>query len=91
MEHGFSTDTENGTGIARFTRPVKYGRMVGVVTLPDGRVLNHALVRAGHAWWYAKYAASETDLQAMETEAREAGRGLWSGPIPCHCADSDGP
>jgi micrococcal nuclease len=60
----------------------KYRRMVGVVTLPDGRVLNEALLRAGHAWWYSKYAADATDLKAMESEARESRRGLWSGSNP---------
>ncbi len=28
----------------------RYGRTVGVVLLPDGRSLNHELVRAGLAW-----------------------------------------
>jgi endonuclease YncB( thermonuclease family) len=28
----------------------RYGRTVGEVILPDGRVLNHELVRAGLAW-----------------------------------------
>ena len=34
----------------------RYGRKVGIVTLPDGRVLNHELVKAGLAHWYAAYA-----------------------------------
>jgi endonuclease YncB( thermonuclease family) len=62
----------------------RYGRMVAVVTLTDGRVLNHALVRAGHAWWLSKYAPNDTDLQTMEAEAREESRGLWAeaNPLP---------
>src|SRR4051794_38635456 len=30
----------------------RYGRSIGVVTLPDGRKLNHELVRASFAWWF---------------------------------------
>ncbi len=33
----------------------RYGRTVGVVLLPDGRSLNHELVRAGLAWMYRRY------------------------------------
>ncbi len=29
----------------------RYGRTVGEVILPDGRVLNQELVKAGFAWW----------------------------------------
>src|SRR2546422_9117216 len=37
----------------------KYGRTIGEVTLLDGRVLNHELVKAGLAWWYRKYAPED--------------------------------
>jgi endonuclease YncB( thermonuclease family) len=40
-------------------RPVttdRYGRTVALVVLPDGRTLNHELVRSGFAWWFQKYA-----------------------------------
>ncbi len=30
----------------------RYGRTVGEVLLPDGRNLNHDLVKAGFAWWF---------------------------------------
>lgn len=62
----------------------KYGRMVAVITLADGRVLNHAVLRSGNGWWYAKYSPGETDLQAIEAEARAAKRGLWGSadPVP---------
>ncbi len=33
----------------------RYGRTVGEVLLPDGRSLNHELVRAGLAWMYRRY------------------------------------
>jgi len=32
----------------------RYGRMVANVYLPEGRMLNQELVRAGLAWWYRR-------------------------------------
>jgi len=32
----------------------RYGRTVADVFLPDGRSLNHELVRRGLAWWYKR-------------------------------------
>ncbi len=68
-------------------RPVgtdRYRRTIAVVVLPDGRLLNHEIVRAGYAWWYRKYAPRDAALERLESEAREGKRGLWSqsGPIP---------
>ncbi len=50
----------------------RYGRTVGVVLLPDGRSLNHELVRAGFAWWYRRYAPDDETLEQLEREARGA-------------------
>lgn len=58
-----------------------YGRVVGLVRLPDGRSLNRELVRAGLAWWYRRY-SSDQDLARLEAEARAARRGLWRDPQP---------
>lgn len=60
----------------------RYGRLVGEVLLPDGRNLNHELVRAGMAWWYRRYAQEDTTLAQLEAEARAARRGLWRDPHP---------
>jgi len=60
----------------------RYGRTVGVVLLPDGRSLNHELVRAGLAWWYWRYAPDDETLAQLEREARGAKRGLWADPEP---------
>ena len=62
----------------------KYGRTIGEVILPDGQNVNQELVRAGMCWWYRKYAPGDATLERLETEAREAKRGLWadSHPIP---------
>ncbi len=61
----------------------RYRRTVGVVLLPDGRSLNHELVRAGLAWMYRRY-TNDQSLSDLEQEARVAGRGLWvdANPIP---------
>ena len=57
----------------------RYGRTVGEVVLPDGKVLNQELVRAGLAWWYRDYAAGDLRL-ALLSGRRAAGRGVWSDP-----------
>ena len=59
----------------------QYGRIVGVVVLPDGRVLNEELLKGGLAWWYYRYSAEES-YQALETDAKRGRRGLWSDPEP---------
>ncbi len=61
----------------------RYGRTVGVVLLPDGRSLNHELVRAGFAWMYRRY-TNDQSLSDLEEEARVARRGLWADaePVP---------
>ena len=59
----------------------KYGRTLGDVILPDGRMLNQELVRAGLAWWYEKY-SKDPRLRDLQGEARLAKRGLWVYPDP---------
>ena len=51
--------------------------------------MNLRQVQAGLAWHYKKYAAEQSDVDRRlyadaETDARNAGRGLWqeSSPIP---------
>jgi endonuclease YncB( thermonuclease family) len=58
------------------------GRILAYVILPDGRSLNHELVRAGFAWWFERYAPQSHDLRQLEAEARAARRGLWADPDP---------
>ena len=60
----------------------KYGRTIGDVILPDGRNVNQELVREGMCWWYRKFAPGDATLERLETEAREAKRGLWADPHP---------
>lgn len=61
----------------------QYERLLAEVVLPDGRILNDEVVRAGLAWHYRQYSKSET-LQRLEQEARVAQRGLWQDddPVP---------
>jgi len=60
----------------------KYKRTLGDVLLPDGMNLNQELVKQGFCWWYRKYAPGDTVLEGLETEAREARKGLWADPQP---------
>src|SRR6476646_2132479 len=55
----------------------RWHRTVGEVILPDHRLLNHEVVRAGYAWWFRKYAKGDDVLQSLEDEARTAKIGLW--------------
>jgi micrococcal nuclease len=60
----------------------KYKRTLADVLLLDGTNLNQELVRQGFCWWYRKYAPGDTVLEGLETEAREARKGLWVDPHP---------
>ena len=60
----------------------KYKRTIGEVLLPDGMNLNQELVKQGWCWWYRKYAPKDTVLERLESEAREARKGLWADPQP---------
>src|SRR3954451_24685760 len=76
-----SKTTPFGTTLGvRVTGKDCYGRTLADVTLPDGRNLNHELVKAGYAWCYRRYAPHDRELERLEKEARDAKRGLWSDP-----------
>jgi len=76
-------ETNGQTVTIRPTDTDRYGRVVGVVILRDGRNLNAELVAAGMAWHYKRY-SDDTTLARLEREARKDRRGLWSqaDPIP---------
>ncbi len=59
----------------------RYGRTLGDVTLPDGRLLNRELVEMGLAWHYVRY-STDPELAAAEHRAREERRGLWADARP---------
>ena len=57
-----------------------YGRLLAFVRTPDGGIFNVVLVREGYATAYLKFPFDEKlrqELMAAETQARQAGRGLW--------------
>ncbi|MBS0414372.1 MAG: thermonuclease family protein [Proteobacteria bacterium] len=58
----------------------RYGRTVARVEC-NGQDASLEQVRSGLAWAYTKYLTDPAVAQA-ETEARAAGRGLWSDPNP---------
>lgn len=59
----------------------RYGRTVANVSV-NGLSLNQELVRAGLAWWYKRYAPNDATLARLESEARQAKRGLWADANP---------
>jgi micrococcal nuclease len=59
----------------------RYGRVIGIIILPDGRSLNEEMVRQGYAWHYKEY-AKDPVLAQLEVEARQNRRGLWEMPQP---------
>lgn len=63
----------------------KYSRTVGgVVSLPDGKIAQEELLRAGLAWVYPKYCPDCRQWKELQKEAREGKRGLWkeNNPVP---------
>jgi len=60
----------------------RYGRTIGVVFV-DGLNVNAELVKQGMAWVYRKY-TDDKRLYTLESEAKQAKRGLWldENPIP---------
>ncbi len=64
----------------------KYGRMVAIVTMADGRSLNEELLKNGLAWvhiYYCKEAICDR-WYSYEKEARKKKIGLWHdrSPVP---------
>ena len=68
---------------ARKTSTDRYRRTVAIVYLPDGRVLNEELLKAGLAWHYKKHDRNPRWAK-MEVAARKDRKGLWTlqNPIP---------
>lgn len=56
----------------------RYGRIVARVTCA-GVDANRAMVEAGMAWHYARY-SHDMALAALEAQARQERRGLWTDP-----------
>ena len=60
----------------------KYGRLLGYVWLPNGKLLNEELVRAGLATLFPteKNVKYKARLQAALVEAKKHKRGIWAKP-----------
>ncbi len=66
----------------------RYGRIVGKV-VRDGQDASLALIEAGYAWHFTRYAAEQSradraSYALAEAAARDARRGLWNqdAPVP---------
>lgn len=61
----------------------RYGRIVGLVILPDGKILNEELLKAGLAWHYTYYDKTQK-FARLERTAKRKKVGLWrhKKPIP---------
>jgi endonuclease YncB( thermonuclease family) len=57
----------------------RYGRTIAVCGV-GGTVINLAMVKAGMAWVYRKYAHGVPEYYAAEDEAHQQRLGLWSDP-----------
>lgn len=62
----------------------RYGRTVGIVTAPDGTVLNRELLTEGMAWLYTAYCKAPVckEWRKEELAARRAKVGLWADSSP---------
>ena len=61
-----------------------YGRLIGSVVLPRGKVLNEELVRNGLAWYYRVSPSPSATFERLQYEAWEKRLGFWveSSPTP---------
>ncbi|MDM8214675.1 thermonuclease family protein [Desulfovibrio piger] len=62
----------------------RYGRTVGIVTDPDGAVLNRELLAEGMAWLYTAYCRAPVcvEWKREEVAARQKKAGLWADASP---------
>jgi endonuclease YncB( thermonuclease family) len=60
----------------------RYESHIGFARLPDGRVLNEEIIRAGFAWYYQTHQPENTRLRNLEYLAWKGRLGLWVEPQP---------
>ncbi len=67
-----------------YIRADKYKRLIGKVFLPNGKILNEEVLKAGLAWHYRVKHPYSTYMEKMEYKAWKNKRGLWvqEKPIP---------
>ena len=66
---------------ARVLKKDQYKRIIAIVRLPNGKILNQELLKAGMAWHYKKYDQSR-EFARLEEQARKNKTGLWNGKSP---------
>ena len=59
-----------------------YGRLIGSVVLPQGKVLNEELVRNGLAWYYRVNPSPSATFERLQYEAWKQRLGFWVEPSP---------
>ncbi len=64
----------------RYSVADRYGRAIGEVFFPDGRILNRELVRHGLAWHYRVHFPVDESLKEQEYRAWKQKAGLWVDP-----------
>ena len=67
-----------------YTFKDKYGRLIGEVFLPDGKLLNEEMLKAGLAWHYRVKHPHSSFLEKLEYKAWQKNLGLWlqKAPVP---------
>lgn len=61
----------------------RYQRLLRYVYLPDGRLLQAEIIKAGYGFAYTSFPFTKADeFRALEKEARENNRGLWTSCQP---------
>jgi len=60
----------------------QFQRVVGLVTLSDGRILNHEVVRWGYAWHYKVASKPNPILEQLEYRAWKKRLGFWIEKSP---------
>ena len=67
-----------------YTFKDKYDRLIGEVCLPDGKLLNEEMLKAGLAWHYRVKHPHSSFFEKLEYKAWQKNLGLWlqKAPVP---------
>ncbi len=60
----------------------RYKSHIGIARLPDGKILNEEMVRAGLAWYYQTHHPENSRYRNLEYMAWKGRLGLWVDPQP---------
>lgn len=62
--------------------PDRYGRTVAIAYCPSGKSLQELLLENGLAWVWPRYCKNCGYWEAIQNDAKQAGRGIWSAENP---------